>query len=326
MKPDKLPEIEDLKKARKRIQEIVNYTPVMTSRTLNRITGSNLYFKCENFQRCGAFKFRGASNAIQCLMEKGPVSAVATHSSGNHAGALALAARQSGIKCYVVMPENAPQIKIDAVRGYGAEIIFCAPTLKAREEGINKLMEEKLVHFIHPYNDFNIISGQGTAMLELAEQIPSPDCIIAPVGGGGLMSGTAIAAASLFPNCKIYGAEPKGADDAWRSLKEGKIIPSVNPTTMADGLLTSLGALTFEILSQKLDDILTVSEESILEAMKLIWYRMKLVAEPSACVPLAAVIEHPELFRNKTTGLIISGGNVELKTIYGLINKLQVTG
>ena len=315
-----IPSIEDIQTAYRRIKRLVNRTPVMTSSSLNTLTGADIYFKCENFQKAGAFKFRGACHAIHVLKHSGsPARAVATHSSGNHAGALALAARMQKLNCYVVMPENSPAIKINAVRSYGAEITFCPPTLADREKGIVKVLKEKKAFFIHPYNNFEVIAGQGTTMLELAEELTAPDCIIAPVGGGGLMSGTSIAARALFRGIRIYGAEPKGADDACRSLKEKRIIPSVNPRTICDGLLTSLGTLTFKAITENVDDILTVNEESIKKAMALIWARMKIVVEPSACVTLAAVLENPELFRGKKTGLILSGGNIDISTAYRLL-------
>lgn len=324
--PFTIPTYSDVREAMDRIRDEVHHTPVMQSRILNKITGSRLFFKCENFQRAGAFKYRGATHAIKCLSGKDPVTAVATHSSGNHAGALALAARQNHKSCFVVMPDNSPEIKIAAVREYGAEITFCTPGLASREEKMEEVLAEKKARFIHPYNNSYVIAGQGTAMLEFAEDIPDPDCIIAPVGGGGLLSGTALAAKSLYKNVKVYGAEPKGADDACRSLKAGKIIPSVNPQTMADGLLTSLGPLTFSLISSWVDDILTVNEEGIARAMELIWTRMKILVEPSAAVPLAAVLEHPDPFRGKSTGILLSGGNIDLKKLYGILYNPQLTG
>ena len=243
------------------------------------------------------------------MLEEGTVNAVATHSSGNHAGALALAAKQNGLDCYVVMPSNSPEIKINAVKEYGASITFCSPTLDAREETLNKVIKETGATFIHPYNNFFVIAGQGTTALELLEDYPGLDCIIAPVGGGGLLSGVSIVAKSLSPGIKMYGAEPAGANDAYRSLKSGEIVPSINPKTIADGLLTSLCPRTFTAISKFTDDILLVSEKGILMAMQLIWERMKIVVEPSGCVPMAAILEHPEYFRNKKTGVILSGGN-----------------
>ncbi len=310
-----IPGLNDILEANKRISDSINHTPVHTSRTLDQITGGRLFLKCENFQRVGAFKFRGASNKIASLCVQSKPVAVATHSSGNHAAALALAAKNQHIKCFVVMPKNSPAIKVEAVRGYGAEIIFCEPTLSARESTLNKVVEETNAVFVHPYNDFEIIAGQGTATLELLTDYPDLDCIIAPVGGGGLLSGTSIAAKSIKPGIKVFGAEPSGADDAYRSLQAKKIIPSINPNTIADGLLTSLGELTFKAISTFTDEILTVREESIVEAIKLLLERTKLVVEPSGCVPLAAVLEYPSKFKSLKTGIILSGGNIDLATL-----------
>lgn len=320
MKKIQIPGLNDIQVAYNRIKEEINKTPVHVSRTLNEISDSQLYFKCENFQRVGAFKFRGASNKLVKLCADMKPFAVATHSSGNHAAALALAAINHGIKCYVVMPENSPGIKVEAVKGYGAEIIFCQPALSARESTLKKIVKQTKAVFVHPYNDFDIISGQGTVTLELMNDFPALDCIIAPVGGGGLLSGTSIAAKSINPSIKIYGAEPDGANDAYRSLKEKKIIPSVNPVTIADGLLTSLGELTFKAISKYTDEILTVSESGIRKAMKLLFERMKMVVEPSGCVPLAAVLEYPAKFKSLKTGIILSGGNIDLSTISSLLD------
>ena len=321
-----LPDINAVRKAYSAVKEFVRKTPVQHSGLLNARTESKLFFKCENFQKAGAFKYRGATNALLRVKKSGDTTAVATHSSGNHAGALALAAKINRLKCHVVMPESSPQIKIDAVRNYGAEIIFCKSTLAAREETLEKVVAKTGASFIHPYNNYYIIAGQGTAMLEFSGQVDNLECVIAPVGGGGLLSGTAIAAKAYDKSITVYGAEPLGADDACRSFKAGYIIPSVNPVTMADGLLTSLGDLTFRLISKHVDDILTVSEDAIARALWLIWTRMKIIAEPSACVPLAAVLEYPQLFRNKRTGIILSGGNTDLRNLQGILNNSQLTG
>lgn len=316
MNNSQIPSLGDILKAHDRIRNLVNKTPVLTSRTLNKLTGSLLFFKCENFQRVGAFKFRGASNKMAILSAQGRPAAVATHSSGNHASALALAAKNQGVKCYVVMPENSSRIKVEAAKDYGAEIIFCQPTLQARETTLESLVKKNNAEFVHPYNDFDIICGQGTAALEMLEEQPDLNCIVAPVGGGGLLSGTSIYSKNVNPEIRIFGTEPAGADDAYRSLKANKIIPSIEPKTIADGLLTSLGDLTFKAISQYTDDILRVSEQAIIKAMKLLFERMKIVVEPSGCVPLAAVFEHPEEFKNRKTGIILSGGNIDLATLY----------
>ena len=318
MPEQQLPSLSDIRDAHSRIESIINHTPVFTSRSINRLTGSILYFKCENFQRSGAFKFRGACNALSQLSQEKSVRIVATHSSGNHAGALALAAQQNNLKCIVVMPSNSPKIKIDAVHEYGAKIVFCAPTLQARETELERVQEQTGAYPIHPYNNFDVIAGQGTAVLELLNEFSEVDCIVAPVGGGGLLSGTAISVKALHADITVYGAEPKGADDAYRSFKEKHLIPSVNPETIADGLLTSLSDRTFAAITSFVDDILTVSEQGIIEAMRLLWQRMKILVEPSGCVPLAAVMEHRQLFRNKKTGIILSGGNVDPEFFSGI--------
>lgn len=310
-----IPSFQDIQKAHLRIRKHIHATPVHTSYGINRITGAILYFKCENFQKAGAFKFRGATNALFSLSEKDAKRGVATHSSGNHAAALALAAGLRQVKCYVVMPHNAPKVKVEAVKGYGAEITFCEPTLQSRESTLKKLIEKNGAVFIHPYDNHEVICGQGTAAIEFLREIPDLDIIMTPIGGGGLFSGTLISARAVLPEIKIYGAEPKNADDAYRSFKSKRLIPSDRPNTIADGLLTSLSALTFKIITEKADDIITVSEEAIIEAMKLIWERMKIVVEPSAAVPLGVVLENKELFKNKKTGLILSGGNIDVTKI-----------
>jgi threonine dehydratase len=311
----KLPKIKDIQKAAQNIRTYCHTTPVLSSEIINAETGGQLFFKCENFQKAGAFKFRGATNALLNLVENASTTPVTTHSSGNHAGALAKAAAILGIPCIVVMPENSPKVKVAAVLHYGATIRFCAPTLDAREQSALKVIEETGAILIHPYNNFYIIAGQGTAALELMHLYPGLDNLITPVGGGGLLSGCSTAAKALNKNIKVFGGEPKGADDAYRSLQAGKIIPSINPHTIADGLLTSLCELTFSVISQHVDSIYTVSEESIVAAMKMIWQYMKIVVEPSGAVPLAVVLENPDVFRNKKTGLIISGGNIDLENL-----------
>ncbi len=307
-----LPEIHEIIEAHQRIKPFIHCTPVLSSQSLNIITNATLHFKCENFQKVGAFKFRGATNAVLSLPDEQRQRGVATHSSGNHAAALALAAKGLNIPAYIVMPENSPDVKKRAVAGYGGIITYCEPTLDAREKTLDKVVQETGATFIHPYNRREIICGQGTAALEFIDEIQNPDIIIAPVGGGGLLSGTAITVKSMLPDTLVLGAEPKGADDARKSFYQGKIEPSVNPNTIADGLLTSLGNLTFAAIRQHVDDILTVSEKSIIHAMQLIWERMKIIVEPSAAVGLAVILEYPEQFANKKVGIILSGGNVDL--------------
>ena len=309
------PDLETIREAANRIGPYIHRTPVLTCRNLNDISGADIYFKCENFQKVGAFKFRGATNAVFSLSENELTRGVATHSSGNHAQALALAARNRGTKAYIVMPNNVPAVKTEAVKGYGGEIISCEPTLQAREEMLDKVVKKTGALFIHPYNDTRIIAGQATSAMELFEQIDDLDIIMVPVGGGGLLSGTSLATIYLSPNTVIIGAEPEGADDACRSLKSGRIMPSVNPRTIADGLLTSLGTLTFPIIKEFVSDILTVSEENIIRAMKLIWERAKIIIEPSGAVPFGAILQHKYKFIGKKIGIIISGGNVDLNNL-----------
>jgi threonine dehydratase len=306
------PTITDIRAAAGRIAPYVHRTPVMTSRALNQIYHAELFFKCENFQRVGAFKIRGATNAVFSLGDDQARSGVGTHSSGNHAAALALSARWRKVPAYVVMPNNAPRVKIDAVRGYGAEVIFCEPTLEAREAALAGVVDRLGVEVVHPYNDYNVIAGQGTAALEFLEDVPDLEAVVVPVGGGGLLSGTAIAVAALSPSTRVFAGEPEGADDARRSLKSGTWVPSVDPKTIADGLLTSLGDLTFPIIRKYVANILTVDDDGITGAMRTVWERMKIVIEPSAAVPLAALRVHRDAVPGQRIGIIFSGGNVDL--------------
>jgi len=312
---DSLPVFEDIQAAMERTSEYAHQTPVLTSRKVNERANVSLFFKCENFQRVGAFKFRGALNAILQLHENDAKNGVATHSSGNHAQAVALAARLRGIMAHIVMPENSPQVKVNAVQDYGAEVHFCESTLEAREATLEKVVEQTGAHFIHPYNDPRIIAGQGTAALEFLTTHPDLDMILAPVGGGGLISGTAIAAKHINPEIITIGTEPEQANDAWESFHSGKLVPVKNPDTIADGLRTSLGPLTFKAIRQNVDDIVTVSESSIVDAMRFIWERMKIIVEPSCAVPLAAIFEHKVKLKGRKAGIIISGGNVDLDAL-----------
>jgi len=281
----------DIRQAAERIRPYAHRTPVLTCASLDEQVGAPVFLKCENLQKVGAFKFRGACNAVFSLTDEDAARGVATHSSGNHAQALALAAQLRGIPAYIVMPENAPVVKKAAVAGYGGQITFCEPTLQARETTTEQIVKETGAVVVHPYNDYRVIAGQGTAALELLEEIPDLDIVITPVGGGGLLSGTAIAAKGLSPRIRVLGAEPEMADDAYRSLKAGHILPSENPQTVADGLLTSLGDKTFPIIQKHVEQIVTVSETAILKSMKFIWERAKLVVEPSAAVPVALLWE-----------------------------------
>lgn len=298
--------------ARERIAPFVHRTPVFTCSSLDGLYGASIFFKCENLQISGSFKIRGATNAVFSLEDREASCGVATHSSGNHAAALARAAAWRGIPCYVVMPENAPEVKKKAVAGYGAQITYCEPTLKAREATLKDLLGATGATFIHPYNDPMVIAGQGTAALELLEEIQTLDAVIVPVGGGGLLSGTALTISAKSKGTKILAGEPERADDAIRSLREGRIVAPVNPETVADGLRTSLGNLTFPIIQKLVHSIFPVSEEAILQAMRDIWERMKLVVEPSGAVPLAAIRAAGPLLEGKRVGVILSGGNVDL--------------
>ncbi len=307
-----IPTFSDIEQAHLIVQKYAHRTPVLTCSSINKIVGGSLFFKCENLQKVGAFKFRGACNAVFSLSNDEAQKGVATHSSGNHAAALALAARMRGITAHIVMPENSPEIKKKAVAGYGANITYCEPTLQARESTLALIVAETGATEIHPYNNFKVIAGQGTAAKELIEDAGEFDIIMAPVGGGGLLSGTALSAKYLLPNCKVIAAEPAGADDAFRSFHEKKIIPSISPKTIADGLLTSLGERNFAIIMQNVDDIVTVSEEKIVEAMRMIWERMKIIIEPSSAVPLAAILQGKVDVQDKKAGIILSGGNLDL--------------
>jgi len=309
------PSFADIKKASELIRQHANRTPVFTSRSVNERAGASIYFKCENFQRVGAFKFRGACNAVFSLNEEEAQKGVATHSSGNHAQAVALAAKMRGIPAFVVMPENAPKVKVKAVKGYGAKVTFCESTLEARETTLEKVVEKTGAIFIHPYDNARVVAGQGTAALEFLEEQPDLDIIITPVGGGGLLSGSSISAKALKPDISVIGAEPEMADDAYRSFKEGKLIPVEDPDTIADGLRTSLGKLPFDIIKSNVDDIVTVSEDSILDSMRFIWERMNMIIEASCAVPVAAVFDQKIQAKGKKIGIIITGGNVDLDSL-----------
>ncbi len=304
---------ETIQSAHQRIRAYIHQTPVLESRQLNELLEASVYFKCENLQKVGAFKMRGAANAVFSLKPEERQKGVATHSSGNHAQALALAARLAGIPAYIVMPRTAPKVKVAAVQGYGAEIIFCEPTQAARESTLQEVVDRTGASFVHPYNDDRVIAGQATAAKELFEYIEEPlDVIITPVGGGGLLSGTVLAARSFSPATKVWAGEPAGADDAYRSLQEGIAQTNTTTNTIADGLLTSLGDKTFAIISKGVEQIILVSDEEIVEAMRFLWERMKLVVEPSGAVPLAAAIKEKQVLKGKRIGIIISGGNVDL--------------
>ena len=310
-----LPDLDAIRKAASRIAPFAHRTPVMTCDSLDRMTGARLSFKCENFQKIGAFKFRGALNAVLSLEPKAAEKGVVTHSSGNHAQALALAARLKGMNATIVMPENAPTVKIAAVRGYGAEVILCQPTLEAREAGVQEVIQRTGAELIHPYDDVRVIAGQATCALEFLQQVPDMDFIVAPVGGGGLLSGTALSTHFTSARTRVIAAEPELADDASQSFQTKTFVPAGPPRTIADGLLTSLGEITFPLILEHVHDIVTVSEQNIITAMRNIWERMKIVVEPSGAVPLGGVMEHAERFKNQHVGIILSGGNVDLQKL-----------
>jgi threonine dehydratase len=312
-------EKQDIVNAHERIKPFIEQTPVFTSSTLNKMSGSDLYFKCENFQKIGAFKIRGAMNAVLGLPAEKLQFGVATHSSGNHAQAIAYAARQAGTKAFIVMPENSTKVKVDAVRGYGAEVTLCEATQEAREMTLKQIVDKTGAELIHPYNDYRVITGQATCCKELVEQVEYLDHIIAPVGGGGLLSGT-ILSAGYFSNATVYAGEPEGAADAVLSMKKNKIEKAPFVNTISDGLLTHLGDKTFPIIKNGIKEILTVSDEETIAALKLVYERMKLVVEPSAVVSLAAVLKNPSIFKGKKTGIIITGGNIDLSRLASWFN------
>lgn len=308
----KFPSLEEIRRAHSRIQPFIHRTPILTSTAIDEIAGCEIFFKCENFQKVGAFKARGAANAVAKLTEDQKKNGVATHSSGNHAAALARAATVAGIKSYIVMPSNAPEIKKKAVKGYGGEIIECEPNLHARETTLQAVVDRTGATFIPPYDFYDVIEGQATCALEMWDEHIPFDVVMAPVGGGGLLAGTALATKYISPSTLVIAGEPAGADDAFRSFHAKKLIPMEGPKTIADGLLTSVGKLNFAIIMKYVDDILTADDAEIIEAMRLVYERMKIVIEPSCAVPLAAMLKNKERFKGKKVGIILSGGNVDL--------------
>jgi threonine dehydratase len=315
MKENNFINLEDIQEARRRIDHMVHWTPLMTSKAINDLSGCHVIFKCENFQKVGAFKARGAANAVLKLDKNRGKKGVATHSSGNHAAALARAAQHAGIPSYIIMPSTAPDIKKNAVRGYGGIIFQCEPTLSAREQSLKEVVEKYDATFIPPYNHLDVIEGQATCALEVYEAGLSLDFILAPVGGGGLLSGTALSSHYLSPKTKVIGAEPQGADDAFRSFQEGRLIPMEAPKTIADGLLTSLGSINFRIIKRHVHEILTAEDTEIIQAMRLVYERMKIIIEPSGAVPLAVLLKNKEKFKGKEVAIILSGGNVDLTNL-----------
>lgn len=306
------PDLESLRAARERISAHIHRTPIFTSASLDEMAGASLFFKCENLQKTGSFKIRGATNAVFSLSDAEAKKGVVAPSSGNHAAALSLAAKKRGIPAWIVMPSNSPMTKREAVEGYGGQITLCEPTLQARESVTRELMQRTGAVLVHPYNDARVVVGQGTATLELLEQVQDLDVIVAPVSGGGLLSGTAVAAKSMRPKVRVVGAEPKNADDACRSLQSGKIESNVTADTIADGLRAQLCELTFKIIGSHVDEIVTLTEEEIIEGMRHMWERTKLIVEPSAAVAVAAVLKRKARAEGKRVGVIVSGGNLDL--------------
>ena len=303
---------EAIELAAKTIEPYIHRTAVLTNKSINELTGIDFYFKCENFQKIGAFKIRGGMNATLSLSPEQLKNGIATHSSGNHAQALAYAAKTLGIKAYIVMPKSSPQVKVDAVRGYGAEVIICESNQAAREAALDKVVAETGAEFIHPYDDYRVITGQATCVKELIEEVPDLDIVITPVGGGGLLSGTCLGAQFFKPGLKVYGGEPEGAADAVLSIQSGKVEKAPFINTIADGLLTTLSEQTLAIIKDHVTDILLVSEEEIIAALRLIYERMKIIVEPSCVVPFAAAMRNAHLFKGKKLGIILTGGNVDL--------------
>jgi threonine dehydratase len=303
---------ESIELAEKIIKPYIHRTPVLTNKSINEMTGIDFYFKCENFQKIGAFKIRGGMNATLSLSPAQLKNGIATHSSGNHAQALAYAAKTLGIKAYIVMPKSSPQVKVDAVRGYGAEVIICEANQAAREAALNKVVAETGAEFIHPYDDYRVITGQATCVKEFIEEVPALDVVITPVGGGGLLSGTCLGAHYFKPGLQVYAGEPEGAADAVLSIKSGKVEKAPFINTIADGLLTTLSEQTLAIIKEHVTAILLVTDEEIIAALKLVYERMKIIVEPSCVVPFAAAIKNAHLFKGKKVGIILSGGNVDL--------------
>jgi threonine dehydratase len=307
-----IPSLEDINAVHERIKPFIHLTPVLSSTSINELAGCKIFFKCENFQKIGAFKARGGMNAVLSLSKEEQKRGITTHSSGNHAQAIALAAKTVGTKAYIVMPNNAPIIKKNGVIALDGEIIECEPTLEARESTVQQVIDRTGATFIHPFNNYDVIAGQATATVELIAEVPNLEVIMAPVGGGGLLSGTALAAHYLLPYAEVIAGEPEGAADAILSFNSGKIEKAPYIKTIADGLLTNLGDKTLEIIRMYVKDIILVSDDEIITAMRLIWERLKIVIEPSCAVPLAALLKQKERFAGKKIGIIRTGGNVDL--------------
>jgi len=307
--------LKDIESAHERIRPFIHRTPILTNSSLNKLSGAELFFKCENFQRAGSFKIRGATNTVELLTDTEFSQGVATTSSGNHGAALSMAVSRRGGTTKVVMPHNTPKIKVNNVKRNGGEVVWCEPDQKFRESVLRKVVEETGATVVHPYNDERIMAGQGTCAKEMIEDIPILDCIVSPVSGGGLLSGTLIAAKNMKNTINIYGAEPKEADDAYQSLKYGKIIPNKTINTICDGLRAEIGSKTFPVIQNLVDEIIPVSEKDIIDSLQMIWERMKIIVEPSCSISLAMVLKNKKLFKDKNVGLIMSGGNIDLNKL-----------
>jgi threonine dehydratase len=310
-----MPTFQDIKNAHERIRPFIHRTPVLTNSSLNKLSGADLYFKCENFQKVGSFKIRGATNTVLQLTDEELALGIVTASSGNHGAALCMAVSNRGGKTIVVMPNNTPKIKVDNVERNGGEIVWCEPIQASREKVLQEIMDETGAVLVHPYNDERIIAGQGTAAKELLEDYPDLERIVSPVSGGGLLSGTLCSAKEMKPGILVYGAEPAEADDAYRSLQSGEIQANKTTNTICDGLRAQIGTITFPIIQEKVDGIITVTEDEIIHSMRLIWERMKIIVEPSSAITLSAILKRKELFKGKKVGLILSGGNVDLEDL-----------
>lgn len=310
-----IPSKKDIEQAHERIQSYIHITPVLTSSSIDEIAGCSLFFKCENFQKIGAFKMRGAANAVFSMPAEDRTKGFATHSSGNHGQAVARAAKLAGVPAYIVMPKNSNKLKLAAVAGYGADVILCEPNDASRQGTCDDIVERTGAHFIHPFDDYRIIAGQATASKELIEEISDLDIITCPIGGGGLASGTCLSANYFSPNIRVIGTEPEAVNDAFLSFEKGEIEPGNPQPTLADGLRTTVGEKTFEVIKENMDSVLTVSEDEMVAAMKLVWERMKILIEPSSAVPLAAILKNKAHFENRRVGIIVTGGNVDVENL-----------
>jgi len=307
--------LKDIELAHERIRPFIHRTPILTNSSLNKLAGAELFFKCENFQKAGSFKIRGATNTVELLSDSELKRGIATTSSGNHGAALSMAVSRRGGSTKVVMPHNTPKIKVENVKRNGGEVVWCEPDQKFRESVLNDVVEETAATVVHPYNDERIMAGQGTCAKEILEDVPTIDCIVSPVSGGGLLSGSLVAAKNMKNSVKVFGAEPEEADDAYQSLKQGKIVPNKTINTICDGLRAEIGSKTFPVIQNLVDEIIPVSEKDIIESLQMIWERMKIIVEPSCSISLALILKNKKMFKNKNVGLIMSGGNVDLNKL-----------